>query len=83
MLFEHYVDDSRHSLISMENNNVPLPKAYWKSLGLVDIKAPFLTQKLESAESMLEISEEMFEIVPEINQLIKSSPSQSEKGEGR
>lgn len=72
LLFEHYVDDRRHELISAENNKVGLKSTerYWNFLGLVDVKNPYLAETLDRADSMLEISEEMFEIDPGINKVL-------------
>ncbi len=69
-LLQHYTCDRRHGLISAENTKVDLPKAYWNLLGIVDIKNGHLNEQLDKAEELLEISEEMFEKVPELNQLV-------------
>lgn len=71
-LFEHYVVKGRYLISSMEHENGNLPDKYWNFLGFVKLPInSVLGEKLKEADRPLEVSEEMFEIVPELNQLVK------------
>ena len=68
LIFQHYLIKERNCLISAETDG-ELPDKYWKFLGIVEAKNDNLLDKLKTRK-IVEISEEMFEIDPSINQLL-------------
>jgi len=70
-LFEHYVVEGRYLISSMEHGGGNLPDKYWRFLGFVKLPSNSIIGEKMKQEVPIEVSEEMVDIVPELNQLVK------------